>query len=80
MIDLSISQFFVVILMGIAVLAGISVARDRLHERRAARAVRRDTIRCRVCAAVYRREGRQAIQDCPECGSPNRCGRDRRLG
>ena len=80
MIELEISQFFALIVVGVALLAGLSVVWDRMHERRMAKAVRRETVRCRICGSAYRQEGPAAIQVCPECGSPNRCGRDRRLG
>ena len=80
MIELDISQFLAVLLIGIAVLAGLGVAWDRLHERGAAKAVRRSTVRCRICGAASRRQQSQSIQFCPECGSANRGGRDRRLG
>lgn len=82
MIELDLTEFFAVLLVAIAVLAGLSVAWDRFHDRKMAKAVRRGTIRCRICGAHYRRDARrgQALHSCPECGSKNREGRDRRLG
>ena len=81
MIELPLTEFFELLLAGIAILAGLGVLWDRVHERNAARAVRRRTVRCRICAAAYRRDRQQAgIQACPECGHSNCSGRDRRLG
>lgn len=80
MIELEMPQFFTVILIVVACLAGMSALLDEWRDRRMAKAVRRKTVRCRICGAAYPRKGHSAIQDCPECESPNRCGRDRRLG
>jgi rubrerythrin len=80
MIEIGISQFFGIVLLAAAVLAGLSAGRDLLHERRAARALRRDAVRCRICGAVFRRPDAGPIQSCPHCGRPSRSGRDRRLG
>jgi len=79
-IELDITQFLAGLLIGIAVLAAFSVAWDRLRGQFAAKALRRDTVHCRVCGAAYRRTGNETIQSCPECESPNPSGRDRRLG
>lgn len=80
MIELGMSQFFALILISVAAMAGLSVGWDHLRDRSAAKAVRRNTVRCRICGAAYRREGEPRIQQCPDCGSSNRRGRDRRLG
>ena len=80
MIEIGLSGFFLTLFLVVVVLAGLGSAWDRLHERRAARAVRRNTVRCRTCGAAYRREVGLAIQACPDCGSRNTVGRDRRLG
>ena len=80
MIELEMSQFFALILISVAALAGGCVGWDHLQDWRAAKAVRRNTVRCRICGASYRREGESRILRCPDCGTPNRRGRDRRLG
>lgn len=80
MIELEASQFFTLIL-GVALLGAAAILlSDRLGERRLVRRTRRNTLRCRICGIAYRGQGAQTVQPCPECGSPNRRGRDRRLG
>ena len=80
MIEISFSGFFVLIFCGTVILAVVASAWDRHVVRRAARAVRRNTIRCRICGATFRWEGGERLQACPECGRLNQAGRDRRLG
>ena len=79
-IELEIAQFFTAILLGAAVVVGVSALLTELRERRSAKAVRRGIVRCRICGAAYRGGGTNLVQECPECGNRNRCGRDRRLG
>ena len=80
MIELSLPQFFVMILFVVVGGAGLGILVDELRERRLLRQVRRNMMRCRICGTPYRKEGEDAIQSCPECASPNPSGRDRRLG
>ena len=80
MIELDLTQFFVMILSVALGGAGLGVLVDELRERRMSREVRRNIMRCRICGTVYRKEGQDAVQSCPECASPNPCSRDRRLG
>ena len=80
MIELDIPQFCTLILVTVAVVVGLGVLVDELRERRMSREVRRNIMRCRICGTVYRKEGQDAVQSCPECASPNPCSRDRRLG
>ena len=79
MIEIGLPEVFEVLLLA-AVAAAAGWAWDRRAVQSAARGVRRNSIRCRNCGAVYRWEGRENQQGCPECGRPNRRGRDRRLG
>lgn len=78
--EVTLTGFFEFLLVAVALLAGFSILWDRLSVRRAARAVRRAAVRCRICGAVYRRESGHSVEACPECGAENPCGRDRRLG
>jgi len=80
MIEVSLPGVFVVVLLVAALVAATGSVWDRYVVYRAARAVRRSRICCRGCGAIYRWGGRESVQDCPECGRPNRHGRDRRLG
>lgn len=80
MIELEASQFFTVLLAIALAGAAAILLFDLLSERRLAKRARRNTLRCRICGIAYRRQGAQTVQPCPECGSPNRRGRDRRLG
>lgn len=80
MIELDLPQFFVMILSMVALGTGLGILVDELRERRMVREVRRNILRCRICGTAYRKEGQEAVQPCPECASPNPCGRDRRLG
>ncbi len=78
--EVSLTGFFEAVLICVALLAGLSILWDRLAVRRAARAVRRAAVGCRICGAVYRGESGRSVEACPECGAENPCGRDRRLG
>ncbi|HJM64332.1 MAG: hypothetical protein CMN05_09405 [Roseibacillus sp.] len=80
MIELDLPQFFVMILALVAVGTGLGILVNELRERRVVREVRRNILRCRICGTVYRKEGQDTVQSCPECASLNPCGRDRRLG
>lgn len=80
MIEVGMSQFFALVLVAVAAMAGLSVCWDKVQDRRAVRAVRRNSVRCRICGAAYRRNRGAVLQTCPDCGSSNRRGRDRRLG
>jgi hypothetical protein len=78
--EVSLAELFVIILVFAFAGAGVSVFMDRRRDRVSARAIKRSTIRCRVCGCVYSEplENRSGL--CPECGRENLRGRDRRLG
>ncbi|NNC89432.1 MAG: hypothetical protein HKN82_13320 [Akkermansiaceae bacterium] len=80
MIEVSLTGFFGLVLVVIFVAAAASAYFHRRREHRAARALRRLMIRCRVCGSAYRATGGSANQRCPHCGRENPAGRDRRLG
>ena len=80
MIELSLTQFLVGILILAFLGAGVSVSLHRRRDHRRARAIRRRTLRCRVCGRVFLHSGTPGAQDCPDCGRANLPGRDRRLG
>lgn len=80
MIELSLAEFFVGAL-GLAFLgSAVSVYVDRRRDHRRARAIRRRTLRCRICGWVFPHSGSAGTQECPGCGRANQPGRDRRLG
>lgn len=80
MIEVTLSSFFAWMFLLVAILAGLGVGWDQWQVRRAARAVRRVTVRCRICGTVYRATPGRDVQQCPECRSPGQPGPDRRLG
>ena len=80
MIELDLTEFFALAVVGTALVAALSVGWDQLRIRRAAKAIRRRTVTCRICGARYLGDENRDLQSCPECGSTNRSGRDRRLG
>ena len=80
MIELDIPQFCTLILFAVAAVVGLGALVDELRERHVAKELRRNILRCRICGTAYRKKGRDAVQGCPECSSPNPCRRDRRLG
>ncbi len=81
MIEINWPQLFTVILFITVAVVGIEGFFGRMRERRIGSSIRRNLLRCRICGRSYKKEGRgKEIQHCPECASPNICGRDRRLG
>lgn len=78
--ELSLAEFFAFLLALAFVGGGVSVFLDRRRDRVRARAIKRSTIRCRVCGCVYQEPVENRSGNCPECGRENLRGRDRRLG
>ena len=78
--EVSLAQFFVVILVLTFIGAGLSAFIDRRHDRVRAKAIKKSVIRCRICGCAYQAASGKAPQACPECGRENLPGRDRRLG
>lgn len=78
--ELDLSTFFGLLLALAFVGAGLSVFLDRRRERAAAKAIRAEIIRCRVCASAYAAPQGRGAKPCPVCGRENARGRDRRLG
>jgi hypothetical protein len=76
----SLSEFFAVILVVTFVCAGVSIFLDRRRDRVSAGAIKRSTIRCRICGCAYPESSGHQARECPECGRENIRGRDRRLG
>ena len=80
MIELDVPQFCILILVTVAVVVGFGALLDEIRERRIAKEVRRNILRCRICGAAYQKRGSDTVQRCPDCSSLNPCRRDRRLG
>jgi predicted RNA-binding Zn-ribbon protein involved in translation (DUF1610 family) len=80
MMEVSMSDFFGVILLLTFEGAGISFFLDRRRDRSRANAIKKSVIRCRVCGCAYQAPHGHAAIPCPECGRENQRGRDRRLG
>ena len=80
MIEVSITEFFALVLFVTFVGAALSAFFHRRREHVAAKALRRAMVRCRVCGSAYRAAAAGGTQRCPHCGRENPVGRDRRLG
>lgn len=81
MIEINLPQLFTAILFITVAIVAIEGFVGRMRERRTVSSLRRNLLRCRICGMSYQKGGgEEEIQQCPECGSPNICGRDRRLG
>ena len=80
MIEINLPQLFTAILFITVAIVAIEGFVGRMRERRTVSSLRRNLLRCRICGTSYQKGGEEDIQQCPECGSPNICGRDRRLG
>ncbi len=81
MIELGLPQLFTVILFITVAVVAIEGFVERMRGRRTDGSLHRNLLRCRICGMSYQKEeGREEVQHCPGCASPNVCGRDRRLG
>ena len=80
MIEINLPQLFTAIRFITVAIVAIEGFVGRMRERRTVSSLRRNLLRCRICGTSYQKGGQEEIQQCPECGSPNICGRDRRLG
>lgn len=78
--EVSLADFFGIILVFAFVGGGLSAFLDRRRDRVSARAIKRSAICCRVCGCVYPEPVENRSGTCPECGRENLRGRDRRLG
>ncbi|MDA0765477.1 MAG: hypothetical protein O3A87_07365 [Verrucomicrobia bacterium] len=78
--EVTLAEFFMVILGACFLGAGISGFIDRRRDRVRANAIKRSTVRCRVCGCAYEAPDRRVARACPQCGRENFRGRDRRLG
>ncbi|MEM9236319.1 MAG: hypothetical protein AAGB14_06025 [Verrucomicrobiota bacterium] len=80
MIDLSLMELAVAVI-GLSMITVIFFSWvSRWSANNAERRSLKDRIVCRLCLAVFRREGRNAVVKCPECGARTNRGGPTALG
>ena len=81
MIEVSVSGFFVVLVVAAFASIGLAAVLRRFREWRQESRVRHRTSRCRYCGILFRRgQGHGKVEQCPGCRASLQAGRDRRLG
>ena len=80
MIELGLTDFFVLLIAGPFLLCGVAGVWRRVRERRARVTSRRGVMRCRYCGTPFPRSLERGVEGCPRCHLENQVGRDRRLG
>ena len=80
MIELTFTEMAITVVVAALILTGgFSILSRWSHRAEERRATRRRMV-CRVCGHAWENDSRERIVPCPACGTPNRKGRDLRLG